>query len=49
MEILIFKYIAQTKNICLDFEKRKQLKKNIICKLTSSQTRLVQSIFQFNR
>ena len=27
MEILVFKYIAQTKNICLDFEKRKQLKK----------------------
>ena len=47
MEILIFKYIAQTKNICLGFEKRKQLKK-IICKLTSSQTRLVQSFCQFN-
>ena len=29
MEILVFKYIAQTKNICLDFEKRKQLKKII--------------------
>ena len=28
MKILVFKYIAQTKNICLDFEKRKQLKKN---------------------
>ena len=26
MEILVFKYIAQTKNICLDFEKIKQLK-----------------------
>ena len=29
MEILVFKYIAQTKNICLDFEKRKQLKKKL--------------------
>ena len=37
MEILVFKYVAQTKNICLDFEKRKQLKKNYIS-LTSSQT-----------
>ena len=29
MEILVFKYIAQTKNIYLDFEKGKQLKKII--------------------